>query len=98
MNDKMEIRAIKPQIDTDKSWKDEFKRGLDENNEQISKISDAVKEITNKLSQEIDERRLENADIKSRIKSSSVLIGILLTVGGGIFTLIVTYLAGILEF
>ncbi|MCM1182818.1 MAG: hypothetical protein NC337_05555 [Roseburia sp.] len=93
-----EIKAIRTQIDSDKSWKDEFKRGLDKNNEQINRIGDVVMEIANKLSQEIDERKREGMEIKSKIRGSGVWLGILLTVGGGIFTLFVTYLAGILQF
>lgn len=93
-----EVKAIKSQIDSDKAWKDDFKKGLDENNEQINKIGNVVTEIANKLSQEIDERKTESADLKTRIKGASIFLAVLIAIGGGIFTLIVTYLAGILQF
>lgn len=94
---KEEVNVLKTQLDSDKSWKDEFKKGLEENNLQINKIGNAVNEIAEKLSQEIDERKTEGILIKSKLKVWNVAVNILIAICSGIFTLIVTFVLGILK-
>ena len=93
------LSLLKEQIDTDKSWKEEFKNGLFQNNQQISKLGESLNELSKKLGIEIDERKQGEANLRT---SSSVIKGIGLVLGailgGGVVSLIVLYLAGILNF
>lgn len=94
-----EISFLKDQIDTDKSWKEEFRQGLSKNNEQISKISESINVLTEKLGQEVDERKSGESKLKSKfslIQGIGIILGALF--GGGVISLVVMYLAGILNF
>jgi len=125
---KSNISTLKEQIDTDRSWKEEFKNGLSQNNEQILRLGSSLENLTQKLGQEIDERKqgesaqnlqlsssLEKLALKlgqeiderkqgeathkanySVIKGIGIVLGAIL--GGGFVSLIVMYLAGILNF
>jgi chromosome segregation ATPase len=96
---RINLSTLKEQIDTDKSWKDEFKNGLSQNNEQILKLGTSLEDLARKLGQEIDERKQGEAAQKANysvVKGIGLILGAL--VGGGLVSLIVMYLAGILNF
>lgn len=96
---KSSLSVLKEQIDTDKSWKAEFKEGLSQNNQQIARLGTSLEELTKKLGSEIDERKHGESQLKAKysvITGIGIVLGALL--GGGLVSLIVMYLAGILNF
>jgi ATP-dependent 26S proteasome regulatory subunit len=109
---KKAIDDIRESINTDKTWREEFKAGLKENNDQIKNLGIALEDITHKLGEEIDERKglggtlgnitskLEDNVTKLKMQTSVIKgIGFVLSAlfGGGVVSLIVMYLAGILK-
>ena len=125
---RLSVNNIKDQIDSDKSWRDDFKKGLTQNNEQISKLGISLEDLAKKLGQEIDERKLGEIDQLSKLSSPldaltekliqeiddrkqgevrqkvnyAVVRGIGVVLGaifgGGLLSLIIMYIAGILKF
>lgn len=94
-----EISLLRDQIDTDKTWKEEFRQGLSQNNKQISEIGESIKALSEKLGQEIDDRKAGESKLKSKfsiIQGIGIILGAIF--GGGVVSLIVMYLAGILNF
>jgi hypothetical protein len=85
-------------INSDKSWREEFKAGLKENNDQIRNLGIALENIAGKLGKEIDERKENDAKLKMQ---ASVIKGIGLVLsaifGGGLISLVVLYVAKILR-
>lgn len=95
---KADLKFLKDQMDSDKSWKDEFQQGLAKHNEQLTKLGEALQDITKKLGAEIDERK----DGLSRLEANfSVVRGIGLVlgslVGGGLVMLLIAWMTGILN-
>jgi len=89
---RIEIQEIRNQLTYDAQWKNDFQNGL-------TKIQQLVSNMGEKLDKEIDERK-ENVS-KLRIQASVVKgIGLVLSfiLGGGLVSLIVMYIAGILKF
>lgn len=75
---KADINRLKEQLDSDKSWKEDFKRGLGENNEQIAKLGSALNELTSKLGEEIDVRKTEISGLKRRwalVQGGAIVLG-----------------------
>jgi dUTPase len=87
-----EIQDIKNQLTHDDQWKNDFQNGL-------SKIQQLVNEMGENLGREIIERKKNIEKLKLR---TSVITGIGLILGfifgGGLVSLIVMYIAGILKF
>jgi dUTPase len=97
-NLKQTVSDLRDLINNDKIWRDEFKTGLKTNNEQIEKLTSTINDVAQKLGKEIDERKTDDA--KLRMQNSVVKgIGLVLSAlfGGGVVSLIVMYLAGILK-
>lgn len=93
-----EFKILKEQIDSDKTWKDEFKKGLDQNNVQISKLGLALEEIANDLKTEIDTRQKNFTELKSGLsffRGIGIVLGCILGSGG--VALLVAWLTGILN-
>lgn len=96
---KTSLSTIKDQIDSDKTWKEEFKRGLSENNDQIGKLGLSLDKLAEKLGQEIDERKQGEAalDVKySVVNGIGKVLGFIF--GGAVAALLALLLAGILKF
>lgn len=101
-----EISLLQGQIDSDRSWKEEFRMGLSKNNEQIAKtneqiekISKSIEDLTKNLEKEISERTTGESTLKSKfslIQGIGIVLGAIF--GGGLVSLIVMYIAGILNF
>jgi chromosome segregation ATPase len=110
---KKAIDDIRESIHADRTWCEEFKAGLKENNDQIRNLGIALENIARKLGEEIDERKglgaalgnitngLEKNVTKLKMRTAVIKgIGIVLAAlfGGGVISLIVMYIAGILKF
>jgi dUTPase len=87
-----EILDIRKQLIFDDKWRNDFQNGLTE-------IQQLMKEMGRKLDTEIDERKDSVGRLKAR---TSIITGIGLILGfifgGGLVSLIVMYIAGILRF
>jgi dUTPase len=86
-----EVQTIKNQLDRDNVWKTDFQKGLTE-------IQILVKEMGKKLDEEIGERKTNIGRLE--VKTSVITgIGIVLgfIFGGGLVSLVVMYIAGILK-
>lgn len=86
-----EIQEIKNQLTYDTQWKNDFQNGL-------TKIEQLVNNMGEKLNKEIDERKDNVSKLKiqtSIIKGIGIVLGFI--IGGGVVSLIVMYLAGILK-
>jgi len=74
-----EIAALKTDFLTDKTWKDDFKRGLEEHNRQLGTLIEGLKE-------ERDARKEEDKDLRVRLDSmSSLFQGGRWVIGGLLF-------------
>lgn len=97
-----DVRDIRTQLDNDRTWKEDFKHGLDKNSEQIHQISDAIAELTNSLKTEIQERQRETSGLREKLGSTKVvgtiLIGLLTAILGGGISLLAAWIAGVLQF
>jgi dUTPase len=86
-----EIQDIRSQLTYDAQWKSDFQNGL-------TKIQQLVNTMGEKLDKEIDERKENISSLKvqtSVVKGIGLVLGAML--GGGVISLIVMYLAGILK-
>lgn len=95
---KKTISDIRDSISSDKTWKEEFKAGLKQNNDQIKDLSLALKDITEKLGTEIDDRKKYDSKLEIRMSIiKGIGIGLSALLGGGLVSLIVLYVAKILK-
>ncbi|HEX5279484.1 MAG TPA: hypothetical protein VFW28_05365 [Micropepsaceae bacterium] len=74
-----EITALRNEFMTDKTWKDEFKNGLDQHNRQLGTLIDGLKE-------ERDARKQEDKDIRDKLdKMSTFFLGGRWVIGAVLF-------------
>ncbi len=88
-----EILQLRTHVNSDKEWREDFKKGLKTNSEQISQIGTAVKNITEQLSGEIEERKSGIGEIQSKL---SFLRGMGFILGGLVGGVIVAVLGTII--
>jgi dUTPase len=94
---KLEMKSLKEQVDSDRSWKEDFKEGLEQHNQQITKLGETLQDIADKLGKEVDERKTTNSKISEQfhiLRGIGYVLSFLF--GGGLFTYL-AWLTGILH-